>query len=52
MLLKGLPIIPKAGIPIRPIVNWQNVPAYKLAKLLSKLLKLYVALPYDTVVDV
>jgi hypothetical protein len=25
----------KRNAPIRPIVNWQNVPAYKLAKFVS-----------------
>jgi len=44
--MKGLPKIHEAGIPIRPIVDWQNAPAYELAKLVSKLLKLHVPLPY------
>ena len=42
---KGLPKIYKTNSPIRPIINWQNAPAYKLAKLLSKLLQLYIPLP-------
>ena len=43
--MKGLPKIHKAYSPIRSIINWQNVPAYKLAKLLSKLLQPYIPLP-------
>ena len=43
--MRGLPKIHKINSPIRPVINWQNVPAYKLAKLLSKLLHLYVPLP-------
>jgi len=43
--MKGLPKIHKINSPVRPIVNWQNAPAYKLAKPISKLLKLYIPLP-------
>jgi hypothetical protein len=31
--------------PIRPIVNWKQAPAYKIAKLLSKKLQQYIPLP-------
>ena len=37
--------IHKANSPIRPIINWQNAPAYRLTKLLSKLLQLHIPLP-------
>ena len=30
--IRGLVKVHKEGVPIRPIVNWKNVPAYKLAK--------------------
>jgi hypothetical protein len=32
--------------PIRPAVNWQNAPAYKLVKMLAKKLQIYLPLPY------
>jgi hypothetical protein len=32
--------------PIRPAVNWSNAPAYKLAKMLSKNLEIYILLPH------
>jgi hypothetical protein len=38
--------IHKDNCPIRPIINWQNAPAYKLAKLLNKLIATYIPLPY------
>ena len=43
--MKGLPKIHKINAPVRPIANWQNAPTYKLAKLISKLLQLYIPLP-------
>jgi len=43
--MKGLPKIRKVNSPITPVINWQNAPAYKLVKLLSKLLQLHVPLP-------
>jgi len=43
--LKRLPKINKDGTLIRPIVNWQNAPAHKLAKLLSKLKEIHLPLP-------
>ena len=33
--MKGLPKIHKINSPVWPIVNWQNAPPYKLAKLVS-----------------
>jgi hypothetical protein len=36
LLSEGLIKIHKTDFPIRPIVNWLNGPAYKLAKTLSK----------------
>jgi hypothetical protein len=44
--LKGLPKIHKNGTPIRPIVDWRNAPAHKLAQLFSKLIEIHVPLPY------
>lgn len=44
--IRGLIKIHKVEAPIRPIVNWQNAPAYKLAKLLIKQLQLHIPLPY------
>jgi hypothetical protein len=41
----GLPKIHKPDCPIRPIINWRNAPAYKLAKTLTTLLHLYIPLP-------
>jgi hypothetical protein len=32
-------------VPIRPIVNWTNAPAYKIAKLLVKKLEAFIPLP-------
>jgi hypothetical protein len=44
--LRGLIKIPKLGSPIRPIINWQHAPAYRLAKLLSEKLQQELQLPY------
>jgi hypothetical protein len=35
----------KPNIPIRPIINWKNAPAYGLARKLSKLLQYHLKLP-------
>jgi hypothetical protein len=43
--LRGLPKIHKPGTPIRPVVNWQQAPAYRIAKLLTDTLKREVPLP-------
>jgi len=37
--------IHKVYSPFRPTVNWTNAPAYKLAKILSKNLEIYIPLP-------
>jgi hypothetical protein len=44
--IRGLIKLHKTGHPIRPIVNWKNAPAYKLAQLLIKKLNTYIPLPY------
>jgi hypothetical protein len=44
--LNGLIKIHKLGSPIRPIINWQYAPAYRLAKLLSEKLQHELQLPY------
>jgi hypothetical protein len=44
--LKGLIKLHKTDQPIRPVVNWQNAPAYKLAKLLSQKIQDLSPLPY------
>jgi hypothetical protein len=45
--IRGLIKIHKREAPIRPIVNWKTAPAYKLAKLLTKILQTYIPLPYS-----
>jgi hypothetical protein len=44
--MSGLLKLHKLDSPIRPVVNWTQAPAYKLAKLLAKKLQLYLPLPY------
>jgi hypothetical protein len=44
--IRSLITIHKINSPIRPIINWRNAPAYKLAKLISKKLEMYIPLPY------
>jgi len=46
-MVRGLIKIHKEDSPIGPIVNWKNAPAYKLAKSLSKILSIYIPLPYN-----
>jgi hypothetical protein len=43
--IRGLLKIHKPDSPIRPIVNWKQAPAYKIAKLLTKKLQQYIPLP-------
>jgi hypothetical protein len=43
--IRGLPKVHKEGCPIRPVINWQGAPAYKLAKYLNKLIHLYIPQP-------
>jgi hypothetical protein len=45
--IRGLIKIHKIEAPIRPVVNWMNAPAYKLAKLLTKLLQTHIPLSYS-----
>jgi len=44
-LLRGLIKIHKEGTPIRPVVNFRNVPSYKLAKMLTDILKTHLPMP-------
>jgi hypothetical protein len=44
-ILKGLPKVHKTNIPIRPIVNWKNAPAYHLAKLVTDVITREIPLP-------
>jgi hypothetical protein len=44
--IRGLIKIHKPEAPIQPIINWQQPPAYKLAKLLSDRLRQELQLPY------
>jgi hypothetical protein len=43
--IQGLPKVHKPGYPIRPIINWQGAPAYKLDKHLNKLIQTHIPLP-------
>jgi hypothetical protein len=45
--IKGLIKLHKIDQPIRPVVNWRNAPAYKLAKLLSQTIRELTPLPYS-----
>jgi len=44
--IRGLLKIHEIDSPIRPVVNWKNAPAFKLAKLFAKNLQTYLPLPY------
>jgi hypothetical protein len=44
--IRGLIKIHKIVSPIRPVVNWRNEPAYKLARSLVTKLQTHVPLPY------
>jgi hypothetical protein len=44
--IKGLIKMHKTEAPVRPIVNWKNAPAYKLARILVRKLQTYISLPY------
>jgi hypothetical protein len=44
--IRGLIKLHKPGLPIRPIVNWTNAPAYKIAKILLKKCAAHIPLPY------
>jgi hypothetical protein len=43
--IRGLIKIHKEESPIRPVINWRNVPAYKLAKQLVRKLQSHMPLP-------
>jgi hypothetical protein len=44
--IRGLIKLHKPGLPIRPIVNWTNAPAYKMAKILIKKCTAHIPLPH------
>ena len=44
--IRGLVKLHKKGTRIRPIINWMNAPAYKLAKILAEKLQTNVPLSY------
>jgi hypothetical protein len=46
--IRGLIKIRKHEAPIRSIVNWKTAPAFRLAKLLTKILQTYIPLPYSS----
>jgi len=41
-MIRGLIKIHKEDSPIGPIVNWKKAPAYRLPKMLSKKLRIYI----------
>jgi len=43
--LRGLIKVHKEGTPIRPVVNFKDAPSYKLAKILTDVLKSRLPLP-------
>jgi peptide methionine sulfoxide reductase MsrA len=43
--LRALMKLHKTSITIRPIINWKNAPAYKLASFLTKIIGEYITLP-------
>jgi hypothetical protein len=45
-IIRGSIKIHKTDSPIRPIVNWKEAPAYKLAKMLTKKLGILIPLSY------
>ena len=44
--IRGLVKVHKNDYPIRPVINWKNAPACKIAKMLTKKLLIYIPLPY------
>jgi hypothetical protein len=46
-ILKGLPKLHKTNIPIRPIVNWKNAPAYPRARLVTEVINNLIPLPFS-----
>jgi hypothetical protein len=45
--IRGLIKIHKQGAPIRPVINWKEAPAYKLAKHIPKHFNQLLQLPYN-----
>jgi hypothetical protein len=45
-VIRGLIKIHKVDTPIRPVVNWKNAPAYRLARMFSEKIKTFIPLPY------
>jgi len=43
--MKGLIKIHKEGTPIRPVVKFRNAPSYKLARMLTDILKTHIPMP-------
>jgi len=43
--LRGLIKIQKEGTPIRPVVYFRNAPSYKLARMLTDVLKTHIPMP-------
>jgi hypothetical protein len=44
--LRGIIKIHESEAPVRPVVNWQNAPAYTIAQLLTDTLEMHAPLPY------
>jgi hypothetical protein len=44
--IKGLIKLHKQGLPIRPVVNWRNAPAYQLSRLFTQEINNIAPLPY------
>ena len=44
--IRGLIKVHKPDSPIRPVINWTNAPAYKIAKQLVKILNTHIPLPF------
>jgi len=44
--IRGLVKVHKDNYRIRPLINWKNAPAYKIAKKLTKKLQTYIRFPY------
>ena len=43
--MRGLIKIHEEGTPIRPVVNFRNAPSYKLARMLTDILKTHIPMP-------
>jgi hypothetical protein len=40
--MRGLVTIHKEDAPIRPVISWENAPAYEVSKMLAKKLQTYI----------